>query len=207
MKGRNVAKYEIPTIDTLLDSDAFEARMHFLLPDGNLGSYGTKPAMVSEPSAKIANAEIDREQYDELGFLMWVDFFEYEKLDPIVSAHGPRHAVQRRRVGDIALSTSRHELEDWEDLKLDGMNDFTQLWLAHYARDVGYTFFNTRRHPSPDFGHVRGRREDVVPVVQHEGTALERTVKLAQKALKESPQLEPWIRDMEIPFQKGDLIR
>lgn len=214
----------VPTIEQIVDSNAYEARMHFLKPNGSpFGGYQTLPGMVSEPSAGAAQAELPFR--DHPGFLMWVDFTELKHAGTIETHRGPRYQTTRHKIGELAVATYPGELSPYDEALGGTPNSFVKLWLGRYSMDTSRDSFGIPRHPGmeaqnddwqlckrigiqDDLAAINGRakREDWDPRVDKR---LWYVASLARLAKKDFPELfegkDSWAKRMQIPLRHKSL--
>ncbi len=201
-----------PSISEIIAADAYEARMHFLKPDGGqFGSYHTWPGMVSEPTVEAAQKELPFREYP--GLLMWVDFKEV----------GIKRGISNQ-MGRIAIATYPNELECYEEvLKSPQENSFIKLWLGRYAMDRTRNFFGDHRHPLWDVSglyaklDIRGGLDEVGRRAKQEkwDPRIDKkqwyVASLARKAKEDFPELfkgdDSWHKSMGIKLKHKSLPR
>ena len=132
------------TVEDIIKENAYEARVHLFLPNKD---YTSTHRLVHEPSPDAVKAEIDRSEL--AGFPMWVDFFEFEKIDPPVGSEGRRPSVLRKKVGELAISVSPHEMLPYQEVIDQGtINPFMNVWLGAYALDRTRRWDGSMSHPT-----------------------------------------------------------
>lgn len=149
-------KIPIPTIEDVVDANAYEARMHFLYPDGG---KSTALAMVSKPTAEAAQAELWLDESD--GFLLWVDFAEPEVVGVVESATGQRYRTVSHKAGEIAIRTHPDRLQPYDDVLAEEAkpNSFMRFWIGAYAMNTRRNFFGQKYHPLDDIYELHDRAE------------------------------------------------
>lgn len=215
----------IPTTEKIIQANAYEARMHFLKPNGSpFGGYQTLPGMVSTPTAEAAQAELPYGGHP--GFLMWVDFTELKHTGTVETPRGERYMTARHKViGALAVATYPGELRPYEEALGEAPNSFVRLWLGRYAMDTSRNSFGEHRHPGmgaqnhdPQLYKRLGITEDLTAIDQRAkrenwDSRVDKRIwyvaSLARRAQKDFPELfdgeTSWAKRMQIPLRHKSL--
>jgi hypothetical protein len=156
---------KIPTIDTIVEANAYEARMHFLYPDEyTFSRYVIVPGQVSEPTAEAAQVELS--YGNRPGVLMWVDFSKPEVIRDRNEGRGERYTTRSHRVGEIAVASSLDALYPYREVEV---TSFIRLWMARYALDRSRDTQGRSRRPLDDIYelHQRTRIGQEFTALQH----------------------------------------
>ena len=142
-----MSEIKIPTIEEIINADAYEARMHFLYPDhSKFGGHVALPGQVSAPTPEAVAAELPHHEHP--GLLLWVTFTKPEAYGELVEGK-PR--ITRRMVGSRALCVQPNEFRDYDEVTADDeLDTFIKLWLGIYTADRQRGFDGTLRHPTDD---------------------------------------------------------
>jgi hypothetical protein len=181
----------IPTIEEIIDSNAYGSRMHFLKPTGE---YYTQPGIVPKPHILATDTEAAAYSDD---FLMWIDYQEYRVLNQIESPTGDKYSVTSRNVGSLALRTDLYaaEFDDIHDIEcFRDVPSAVQLWLAHYATNTSHHSDGRLRHPLP---HELYQLYENMRLNCSEVPA-ELSARIANTALANFPEQKPWIQRMKV---------
>ena len=183
-------KPRIPTIEQIVDHNAYEARMHFLYSGGQETIY--KLGMVSSLDPQVVARELLPTQHT--GVLAWVGFSKPEVTCVVEGICGPRYGTVSHKVGEIMVATSLGSFMPYTEALETEPNSFLKWWLSMYAADRSRNFFKDYKYPMGELWQLSetiGTKTLLEQRPELKDMSLKR---LANLALKDYPKLRPWIR-------------
>ncbi len=180
----------IPTIEEIVDQNAYEARMHFLYSGAQETIY--KQGMVTSLEPEVVSRELLPSLHQ--GILVWIGFSKPEVTYVVESVLGPRYGTISHKVGEVMVATSLNNLVPYSEALETEPNSFLKWWLSEYGADRSRNFFKEYKYPMGELwrlSEVIGTKEvlDQIPGVKQKSVK-----RLADLALKDYPELRPWLR-------------